>query len=269
MLYIYAVSDATGMTAEGVVRAALSQFEGSEVFVERRGGVRNVDQVRQIVGEASIKGAIIVHTLVTAELRRRILADGRTANVATIDLMGPLLVRLADALNIQPVSQPGLFHPYGSSYMDRVDAIDFTVRHDDGKNVDDIEKAEIVLVGVSRTSKTPLSIYLAYRGWRVANIPLILGIEPPPLLFKLPRRRVVGLIVKPDRLVELRQARVEHLGTPARGYADLEYVQKEIAEAYEIYERGGWPLVNVTAKPIEETAEEVIALVGHSNPSLT
>lgn len=266
MLNIYAVSDATGTTAEGVVRAALSQFEDSGVNVERRGNVRDVEQVRQIVGEASLNGAIIVHTLVSAELRRRMLTDGRSANVATIDLMGPLLVRLADALDIQPRSQPGLFHPSGSSYMDRVDAIDFTVRHDDGKSIDDLEKAEIVLVGVSRTSKTPLSIYLAYRGWRVANVPLVLGIEPDPLLFKLPRKRVVGLIVKPERLVELRHARAEHLGTPARGYADLEYVQKEIAEAYEIFERGGWPLVNVTAKPIEETAEEVIALVGRSNP---
>ena len=108
-------------------------------------------------------------------------------------------------MGTQPRSQPGLFHPFDSAYLDRVEAIDFTVRHDDGQNVLDLDQAEIVLVGVSRTSKTPLSIYLAYRGWRVSNVPLVAGVEPPPQLFQLPRRKVVGLTIKPERLVELRQ----------------------------------------------------------------
>jgi len=266
MLTIFAVSDATGSTAEGVVRAALTQFEGAKVVVERRGGLRDAEQVRQLVGEANQQGGLIVHTLVSDELRRLVLTEGRAANVTTIDLMGPLIVRLSEILHIQPSSQPGLFHPFDSAYMDRVDAIDYTVRHDDGKNVHDLNQAEIVLVGVSRTSKTPLSIYLAYRGWRVANVPIVLGIEPPAEMFDLPRRRVVGLVLKPERLVELRQARAARMGIPALGYADLDHIRQEVTYAYHIFERRrDWPLIDVTSKPIEEAAAEVLALVGSTD----
>ncbi len=124
-------------------------------------------------------------------------------------------------------------------------------------------------MGVSRTSKTPLSIYLAYRGWRVANIPIVLGVEPPAKLFELPRRRVVGLIVRPERLCELRKARLEHIGTPLIGYADLDYIHQEAQYAYQIYaRRPDWPLVDVTSKPIEETASEVVSLISHANERL-
>ncbi len=167
-----------------------------------------------------------------------------------------------------PRSEPGLFQPFDSAYLQRIDAIDYTVRHDDGRNVSDLNKAEIVLVGVSRTSKTPLSIYLAYRGWKVANIPLALGVEPPPNLFDLPRAKVVGLIIRPERLAELRQVRLEALGTKAWGYADLNHVRKEVAYAYQVFERRrDWPLVDVTAKPIEEAAAEVVSLLGKSAQS--
>jgi regulator of PEP synthase PpsR (kinase-PPPase family) len=179
--------------------------------------------------------------------------------------MGPLLARLSELLATEPRSEPGLFQPFDSAYLQRVDAINFTVQHDDGRNTHNLDQAEIVLVGVSRTSKTPLSIYLAYRGWKVANVPLALGVEPPESLFELPRRRVVGLIVRPERLAELRKARIERMGTHALGYADLKHIRKEVTYAYHIYERRrDWPLVDVTVKPIEEAAAEVVALV--SNP---
>jgi len=132
-----------------------------------------------------------VHTFVTEELRSAMLNEGRAKNVATIDLMGPLLARLTELLETPPRAQPGLFNPFDSSYMQRIEAIDFTVRHDDGRNLHDLYRAEIVLVGVSRTSKTPLSVYLADRGWRVANVPVILGMEPPHQRFELPHRRVI------------------------------------------------------------------------------
>ena len=128
-----------------------------------------------------------------------------------------------------------------------------------------MDQAEIVQVGVSRTAKTPLSIYLGYRGWKVANVPLVLGLEPPRQLFKLPRKRVVGLVVKPERLAALRQARVEHLGVGSLGYADLDNIHQEMSYANEIFElRQDWPLVDVTTKPIEETAAEVVALLGRT-----
>jgi hypothetical protein len=204
-----------------------------------------------------------VHTFVYAELRRAILSLGRTKNVTTIDLMGPLLSRLTELLATPPRAEPGLFQPFDPAYLERIDALDFAVRHDDGRNVHELDQAEIVLVGVSRTSKTPLSVYLANRGWRVANVPLVLGVEPPANLFELPKRRVVGLIIRPERLADLRRVRMERLGTRSIGYADLEHINKEVAYSYQVFERRrDWPLVDVTAKPIEETAAEVVTLVG-------
>jgi hypothetical protein len=263
MFHIFAVSDASGITAERVVRAAMVQFDAPSITISRHGNIRSPAKIRSIVTEAARSGGFIVHTFVYAELREAMLNEGRKLNVMTIDLMGPLLARLTELLDTAPRAEPGLFQPFDSDYQQRIEAIDYTVRHDDGRNVADLDQAEIVLLGVSRTSKTPLSIYLSYRGWKVANVPLILGVDPPETLFHLPKRRVVGLIIRPDRLVDLRTTRVEHLGTRRKGYADLEYIQKEIEFAYRVFERRkDWPLVDVTTKPIEETAAEVVALVG-------
>ena len=265
MSHIYAVSDATGTTAERVVRAALVQFDDHQIEITQYGSVRTSEQIRDIVTEAARTGGFVVHTFVFENLRHAMLTEGRAQNVTTIDLMGPLLARLSDLLATPPRSEPGIFQPFDSAYLQRIDAINFTVRHDDGHNVHDLDQAEIVLVGVSRTSKTPVSIYLAYRGWKVANVPIALGIEPPKELFSLPKRRAVGLVVKPERLAELRKARLERMGTHALGYADLDHVRKETAYAYEVLERRrDWPLVDVTSKPIEEAASEVVTLLGKS-----
>jgi len=265
MYYIYVVSDGTGKTAEGVVRAALTQFENPPVEINRYSGVRTQEQVSRIVDVAKQKAGFIVHTLVSQKLRTSILNAGRSSHVPTIDLMGPMLVRLAELLSARPRSVPGLFTTFDPAYLQRIDAIDFTVRHDDGQNIDDLDKAEIVLVGVSRTSKTPLSIYLGYRGWKVANVPLVLGIEPPRQLLDLPHKGAVGLVIKPERLMALRQARVEHMGVGTLGYADLEYIRQEMTYAYEVFERRrDWPLVDVTTKPIEESAAEVVDLLGRT-----
>jgi hypothetical protein len=265
MYHIYVISDGTGKTAEGVVQAALTQFEDAPVEIVRYGGIRKLEQLKEIVDKAQESSGFIVHTLVSEKMRTLILNEGRMAHVPTIDLMGPMLARLSGLLEAKPRSVPGLFLTFDPGYIRRIEAIDFTVRHDDGQNIDDLERAEIVLVGVSRTSKTPLSIYLGYRGWKVANVPLVLGIDAPRQLFSLPKKRVVGLIIKPDRLAELRQARVEHMGVGAAGYADLDYIRQEMAYAYEVFDqRRDWPLVDVTTKPIEETAAEVVALLGRT-----
>lgn len=266
MFHVFVVSDASGATAERVVRAALVQFDDPQITLTRYGGVRTTEQISRIVQEAAETGGFIVHTFVYAKLRRAMLNVGRSHNVATIDLMGPLLARLTDLFDTPPRAEPGLFQPFDMAYLQRVEAIDFTVRHDDGRNPQDLEQAEIVLVGVSRTSKTPLSIFLAYRGWKVANIPLALGLDPPPNLFTLPKRRVVGLVVRPERLSELRRVRLEHIGTHSLGYADLDYVRQEMTYAYQVFERRkDWPLVDVTAKSIEEAAAEVVTLVAGPN----
>jgi regulator of PEP synthase PpsR (kinase-PPPase family) len=265
MYHIFAVSDATGTTAERVLRAALSQFDASHITVTRFGGVRTAQEVAQVVADAEVRESFIVHTIVSEELRRVILKEGREHNVTTIDLMGPLLTRLAELLATTPRSEPGLFDPFDPSYLQRIDAIDFTVRHDDGQNYSDLDQAEIVLVGVSRTSKTPLSFYLGYRGWKVANVPIVLDIAPPKELFALPKGRVVGLIVNPDRLSELRKVRAKRMGTFSRDYADLEHIHREMDYAFRLFEkRRDWPLVDVTTKSIEETAAEVVVLLGRS-----
>jgi regulator of PEP synthase PpsR (kinase-PPPase family) len=265
MYHIFAVSDATGTTAERVLRAALSQFDASQITVTRFGGVRTLEEVSHVVAEAAKKESFIVHTIVSKEMRREILKEGREHNVTTIDLMGPLLARLAELLATAPRSEPGLFDPFDPSYLQRIDAIDFTVRHDDGQNYLDLDQSEIVLVGVSRTSKTPLSFYLGYRGWKVANVPIVLDIEPPKELFELPKGRVVGLIINPERLSELRKVRAQRMGTFSQDYADLDHIHQEMDYAFRLFERRrDWPLVDVTTKSIEEAAAEVVVLLGRS-----
>jgi len=262
MYKIFAVSDATGKTANRVLNAALAQFGRDDVHVIRYGDVRSVDRIREIFDEAALVGGFIVHTLVSEELRMHMLDEGRKFNVTTIDLIGPLLIRLSDWFETQPIAKPGLFHVIDEEYDRRIEAVEFTVQHDDGRRTSELHLAEIVLVGVSRTSKTPLSMYLANRGWKVANVPLALGLEPPKNLFELPKRMVIALTIDPERLASLREVRAERLGTRKLGYADLETVRREMAYAYEIYDRRrDWPLLDMTAKPIEEAAAEIITIV--------
>lgn len=256
---VFAVSDGSGGTAERVIRAALTQFE-KEVAVHRLGEVRTVEQVRQIVHQAAESQALIVHTLVTAELRQAMFEEGRRRHVQTLDLMGPLLERLSDLLEVLPLARPGL---YGQEeYNRRIEAMDFAFRHDDGRHTDELEQAEIVLVGVSRTGKTPLSVYLAIRGWLVGNVPIVLGVEPPPILSRLPPRQVIGLTVEAGRLVQLRRVRVARMSGAARGYVDPGRVREEVKYALNLFREKGWRVVDMTSKPIEEATAEVVALMG-------
>ncbi len=262
MYKIFAVSDATGKTAARVLNAALLQFDNDDVKIIRYGEVRSVDRIREICDEAAREGGFIVHTLVSEDLRLHMLDQGRRFNVPTIDLMGPLLIRLATWFESQPKSQPGLFHVIDAEYDRRIEAIEFAVQHDDGRRTEELHLADVVLVGVSRTSKTPLSIFLANQGWKVANVPIVLGLKPPPKLFELSRRKVIALTIDPERLASLRQVRAERLGTRQAGYADLETIRKEVVHAYQIFDQHrDWPLLDVTAKPIEEAAAEIITIV--------
>jgi regulator of PEP synthase PpsR (kinase-PPPase family) len=260
---VYVVSDATGGTARRVVDAALMQFKDAVVSVEQVPGVREVKEVKKLVKQAAKTRGTIVHTLALPDLRRVMLTEGRRRHVVTIDLMGPLLSRLSETLELAPLAQPGLLHQLDESYFERVGAIDFAVRPDDGRNPDDLARADLVLVGVSRTSKTPISIFLAYRGWRVANVPIIANLELPPGLARVDRRRVIALTIQPERLVKLRQARQNRMTRGlSMGYARPEHVQQELDWAELLLRRERWPTVDVTNKSIEECAAEVIALQG-------
>jgi [pyruvate, water dikinase]-phosphate phosphotransferase / [pyruvate, water dikinase] kinase len=258
---VYIISDATGTTGQRVVRAALAQFANAEVTVELKPGVREAEEIRSLVKEAGKARGTIVHTLAVPELRQIMVEEGRMHHVVTIDLMGPLVARLSDTLELAPLARPGLLQQLDESYLQRIEAIDFTVRHDDGRNAEDLPDAELVLVGVSRTSKTPISIFLAYRGWRVANVPVITDLEPPSALSRVDRSRVVALTIDPKRLVLLRKARASRMGRRLTlDYANQEHVQRELDWAELLLRRYRWATVDVTNKSIEESAAEIIAL---------
>lgn len=261
-LQVFAVSDGTGGTAERAVRAALTQFP-QEVEVHRVGEVRTAEQVREIVRAAARTESLVVHTLVTAELRQAMFDEGRRRHVHTLDVMGPLLERLSDQLEAPPLARPGLYGLYGMEEHDRrIEAMDFAFRHDDGRHVEDLHQVEIALVGVSRTGKTPLSFYLAYRGWLVGNVPVVLDMKLPEVLYHLPCERVIGLTVDPRRLTLLRRTRAERMARAMREYADPAHVREEVRYALRLFREAGWRTVDMTSKPIEEATAEVVALVG-------
>jgi regulator of PEP synthase PpsR (kinase-PPPase family) len=259
--HVFVVSDGTGETAERVLKAALTQFEGAAVEIERRSGVRTEQQIRQVVQEAVRVGGFVVHTLVSDELRDAMVREGRLQNIETIDLMGPLLARLSRQFAVSPSEKPGLFRQLNEEYFRRIETMEFAFHHDDGRRAHELAKAEIVLVGISRTFKTPLSIYLAFRGWFIANVPIVPGIEPPAELFALPPGSVIGLTIDPARLAELRRVREQRLGGATGDYAKLEAVHREVAYALQLFHERQWPVVEVTDKPIEESASEILALV--------
>jgi hypothetical protein len=259
---IFILSDGTGQTAHQAVEAALTQFRGTNPEISRFGEVRTIDRIHKIILKAKEEDAFLIHTLVKDKLREELVRFARVHNIESIDLMGPLLHRLTDHLSANPSEKPGLFRVLNDSYFRKIETMQFAFKHDDGKKVEELEKAEIVLLGVSRTFKTPLSIYLAFRGWYVANIPIILDIPLPDEVYEMPDEKVFCLTTYPTRLALLRKARVEKLGGTSGDYANPEYVRKEINYANRIFDlHPGWQKINVTSKAIEEISSEIIALL--------
>ena len=261
MAHIFVISDGTGKTAEQSLRAALTQFTETEVNIVLRPEIREEIQVLGVVKEAAGAGGFIVHTVVSKELRGCIADLGRLHNIQTIDLMGPLLAQLTQQLSGSPSEKPGLFRELNKEYFKRIEAMEFAFRHDDGQRVNELSNAEIVLIGVSRTFKTPLTIYLAVNGWLVGNIPLILGVEPPPILFDLPVGKVFCLTAEPHRLAMLRKVREEYLGGATGEYANIDAIRRELSYANRIFNsQPDWPVIRVSNKPIEEIASEILTL---------
>ena len=253
------LSDATGETAEKMVSAALTQFQHEDAQVTRVSNVRSKNQVYTALDKAAQQQAMIIYTIVNRDLSRLVHEECSAMGLISVDILTPLLVRLSDFLGTTPNETPGLLHNVDDDYFRRIDAIEFTVRNDDGQETRFLNKADIVLVGVSRTSKTPLSMYLAHRGWKVANIPLVSGIEPPQELLNMLHSRVCGLIIRSERLVELRAARLRNLGQdPRKAYAQFEQIEEELQEAKKFFRRQKWSIVDVTGKAVEETANEVL-----------
>jgi hypothetical protein len=259
---IYVISGGTGASAEQVVHTVLAQFPESSVPVITIAHVRRTEQVREIAAQAAANDGTIVHTMVDADLRSALLQYADEYGVMTIDLMGPLLNRLSTQLQQPPLNEPGLYRRLNQAYFERVAAIDYAMAHDDGLDAGGWPEAEIVIVGVSRVGKTPLSMYLAVLGWQVANVPLVPGIAPPPSLYELDPRRVIGLTIDPTRLVFHREQRRRRLGAPGlKAYTDPQAVYEEVETARQLCERGGFSVIDVTDKPIEASANQVIDMI--------
>ncbi|MBP2674386.1 MAG: hypothetical protein H6Q84_1226 [Deltaproteobacteria bacterium] len=259
---IYILSGGTGASGRQVVETALAQFPAFRVPVLVRSHVHTLEQAEDLVMEAKADGGVLVHTLVDGLLRKSLVRFGRKHGVPMIDLMGPLLEQLAGRAGAEPLGQPGLYRKLREEYFDRVEAIDFAVSHDDGSGREGILSADVVVLGVSRCGKTPLCMYLAAHGWKAANIPIVHGIAPPADLSRVDRRRVIGLTIDHKRLLEHRKKREQHLGdVGGTAYARPSAVFEELEFAKRIYREGGYFVVDVTDKPIEVIAGEVLGWI--------
>jgi len=260
--FIFIVSDATGKTCTRVVNAALRQFKTTEAVLEIANFIHTTEQIDELINRVARVNGIIVHTMVSPEARERITELGRFKGVPTVDLLGPLLTRFSDLLEISPLAQPGLDRQLDNDYFRRIEAIDFTIKHDDSMGLSTIDQAEAVILGVSRTTKTPVSIYLSYRGWKVANIPIIKDYPYPEEVLNIDQRKVIGLTVKPSRLQLIRLERQRRLrNAEMDNYTDSEMVKTEVNYALDLYRRHGYPVVDVTYKSIEETATDVMRII--------
>ena len=257
---VFIISDGTGRTAEQVLSAALMQFENSKVQTNIFPHVSTKKQILEIIVKASRTKSLVLFTVVSQKLREIIIKQCRLYDVETIDLIGPLLAHFSHHFSHLPSEKPGLYYELNKSYFKRIEAVEYTLRHDDGQRTDELDKAEIVILGVSRTVKTPVSIYLAHKGWLVANIPIVLGVEPPEELFRIPPNRVFCLTTSPNHLAELRKVRETHLGGNLGDYAKPSYVMKELEYANTIFRRQArWTKIEVTNKPIEEISMEILS----------
>ncbi len=259
---LFIVSDATGDTADRVTRAALRQFDGVRVAVNVFSNVTDRDQLERILRQAAMQEAFVVTSLVSADQRSLANELSKAFRILQVDVIGNVITALSGWFGEQPTSQPGLLHRTDADYFRRIEAVEFTVKVDDGKEPRMLEKADIVLVGVSRTSKTPLSVFLAYKGYKVANVPLVLGREPPPQIFKIDPRKVFALTIDPENLVAIRKQRLQTMRmSNDTNYGQMDYIIAELEYADELFRRNRqWTLVNVTNKALEETAASILSI---------
>jgi regulator of PEP synthase PpsR (kinase-PPPase family) len=260
---IIIISDGTGETAAQMVQAAMVQFGGQEVYFNRYKNVRSEAQIEAICDDAASNHDLVVYTIVSPQLRQFLSLKARALSIPCVDLLGPLLVGLGSHFGYEPKAIAGLLHDVNERYFQRIEAMEYTIAHDDGRDLTGLEQADLIILGISRTSKTPLSMYLSHQGWKVVNIPLIKGFEVPKELLAVDQRRVIGLTIDAEDLAKIRRNRLERLGQDKGGdYADMEKVMEEIEYANQIFRKNRrWPVFNVTGKALEETASEIIKLM--------
>ncbi|MCL2760059.1 MAG: kinase/pyrophosphorylase [Desulfuromonadales bacterium] len=257
---IYLFSDATGETAERVVKAAISQFQNAKFKLNLFNQMRSKQEISAGIIAALKNPGLIIYTFVNHDLAEFFKTESEILGLETIDILNPLLEKLSKILDIKPREKPGLLYEIDTTYHKRMEAIDFTVKQDDGQELRYLYKADIILIGVSRTSKTPLSMYLANKGYKVANIPIVKNIDLPAELFKINPKRVVGLLIDPARLAALRTTRLMQLKQVANNtYANYDEIIDELAFCKKLYKQNpDWLVIDVTSKSVEESAGEII-----------
>ena len=260
---VFVVSDFTGETAESVAKAASRQFNADSMVIRRFRYVTSLDEADIVVSKAVEEKALLVCTFVNEKIRLRVVNEAQRQGIPCIDLFGPLLGALSDLLEKKPREEPGLSHTLDEEYFRRVKAVEFTINCDDGSNPQLLHKAGLILIGVSRTCKTPLSMYLAHKGIMTANIPLVPELEVPEELYEADPKKIVGLVISPEKLVELRTKRLMMLGLSPKdsAYTEKQRVRKELDYARNLMERLHVRVVDVTMRAIEETAQEILSIV--------
>ena len=259
---IYAISDSIGETAESVVKATVSQFIEEKFDITRVPYVRDKAQIDKVLEEAAQHKAVVCYTIVSPELREHIADKALSLDVQVVDVLGPMIKSIEKATGMVPRNQAGLIHSLDHEYFKRVEAVEFAVKYDDGKNPMGLLKADVVIIGVSRTSKTPLSMYLAHKRIKVANVPLVPELAPPEELFKVPAHKVVGLLIDPYKLNEIRSTRLKTMGLSDDAvYADVKRIAEELEYAKGIMRRIHCPIINVSNRAIEETAGMILDYV--------
>lgn len=264
---IIIISDGTGETAALMTKAAVVQFSDREITYTRYKNIRTQVQIEAVFQDAAARHDLVVYTLVAAELRKYIQEMSQRFSIPSIDLLGPLLNSLAAFFEAKPKSEPGLTHTVNEQYFKRIAAMEYTIHHDDGKAIEGIQDADVVILGISRTSKTPLSMYLSMQGYKVLNIPIVRGIPLPPEVSQIDQNKVICLTIQAEVLHTIRKARLDRLGKDPRdhrneSYASMDHVVADIEYATEIYRQNRkWPIFDVSGKALEETASEVIRLL--------
>lgn len=263
-LHLHLVSDSTGETLEMIAKAALAQFEDAEVVRHFWPMVRSRQHLDRIVPDMADNPGLVLFTLVNPETRARLEEHCRQLGLAAVPVLDAVTEALESQLGQEAHGRPGRQHLMDDAYFKRVEAIQYTIAHDDGVGWENWEQADIVLAGVSRTSKTPTSIYLANRGYKTANIPIVVESPPPDALFRLRRPLVIGLTTAPDRLVQIRRNRLLSLHEDTEtAYVDDQRVREEVKYARRMFADNGWPVIDVTRRSIEETAAAAIRLLSH------
>lgn len=259
--HLHLVSDATGETINSVARACLVQFQGIEPIEHVWSLIRTKGQMDKCMSGIGKNPGPVLYTLVNDTLRDQLIEGCRQRDVPCIAVLDPVIHRLANCFNVEISGLPGLQHALDAEYYERMDAMNFTLAHDDGQVAQDLDKADVVLIGVSRTSKTPTCIYLANRGIKAANVPIVPGCPLPETLLSAKQPLVIGLMTDPARLVQVRRNRLRMIavGHDETDYVDLESVREEVAFARKLCQQNNWPIIDVTRRSIEETAATIMS----------